>query len=149
MGRKVLPADLYNINRLVCEGDLAVFATDSYMRLALSYKDMIPCEPQYKELDVYFPNMLNILTVTKGSLYEHRIKELFKKLVVSGLVNKWHRDNLLNNSKMFNERNIHNIQKISLKHLQGAFYILFIGELISFIAFVAEFLLEKIKSIIK
>ena len=149
MGRKILPADGYNINRLVCEGDLAVLATDSYMQFALSYKDIIQCEPQYKELDVYFPNMLNILTVTKGSLYEHRIKELFKKLVVSGLVNKWHRDNLLNNSKIFNERNIQNIQKISLKHLQGAFYILFIGELISFIAFVAEFLLEKIKSIIK
>ena len=149
MGRRVLNLEAHFINRLVCKGDMAIFSLESLVKFALSFTDKIECKPEYLEFDKQFYYFFKLMRITSNSFFKQRFIALYKRLVTSGLVNKWQNDYLLNNSKIFIKEIYTPTEILTMKHLQGAYYILYFGLFFGIIVFVIELFYSRNKNIFR
>ncbi|PSN45721.1 Ionotropic receptor 206 [Blattella germanica] len=98
------------------------------------------------KFDEVYSNQLIIAPVPKGSFILERFNDLFLRVLQSGVMDKWWKDirytGTLALASTLNEVNSEYI-KLTLEHLQSAFYLLFLGCIFSIIVFVSEVLCRR------
>lgn len=72
----------------------------------------------------------------------NRINYLLMQLQADGLMSKWDKDLSYTAKKVESEEH----KRLNIKHLQGAFFILFLGVIVSFLVFVGEIIRDKLKN---
>ena len=134
-------------DRLAFKGDFALFFSKYNMEYLAAAKYMDPDGKSMvcKFSDVYC-NQLTIMPVPTGLLMLELFNDLILHVYQSGLMEYWWNDlrytATLDLAKDLNEP-VGEYIKLTLEHLQSAFYLLFLGCIFSIIAFISEITCQK------
>ncbi|PSN51759.1 Ionotropic receptor 901 [Blattella germanica] len=137
LGRNVSYFDKNTVNRLGCEGNLAVMASNTFVDFRASFTDEVHCKPRYQMLDDELESTYMVLYMTKGNLFFERIDDYITRMQSGGLIHKWFQEEMTKNSKIFINYT-KRFSKLTIHHLQGAYYVYFTGLILSISTFMLE-----------
>jgi hypothetical protein len=139
--------------RLAMKGDLALFFTkynNEYMA-ALKYMDG-DGKPLVCQFDGSYYRQYVVIPVPKGNPMLDAYNNIIRLVHQAGLIEKWWQDlkytATLSSAKDFNLP-VGEYIKLTLEHLQSAFYFLFLGYCVSIMSFLSEILRCRKRSMTK
>ncbi|PSN36813.1 Ionotropic receptor 508 [Blattella germanica] len=129
--------------RIAEKRDLALLTKRHYSELYITAHHMKNGKPTVVPLEEVRSTEYFTLQINIGCYMQRRMDSVFHRLVGGGIVNKWSEDCKSRYIKEYRvkKENV-DVFVLTMKHLKGVFLLLIIGNLVAFLCFMSELLLQ-------